>query len=207
MINSSSPYQAILWDFDGVIMNSNPVRDSGFSLVLKDFPEHQVEVLLKYHRKNGGLSRYVKFRYFFEQVRGEQVTDEIVLEYAQRFSVEMMKHLTNPLLLIEETVNYIRTNYINLPMFIVSGSDQNELRQICNETGINTYFKGIFGSPTPKKQLVRNIIELYNLIPSDSLLIGDSINDFEAAEVNGLHFMAYNNPGINHLSSGMIYFR
>ena len=59
----------IFWDFDGVILNSNKVRDSGFEIVLKDFPKNQVELLLNYHRQNGGLSRYVKFRYFFEVIR------------------------------------------------------------------------------------------------------------------------------------------
>jgi beta-phosphoglucomutase-like phosphatase (HAD superfamily) len=36
----------IFWDFDGVILNSNEVRDNGFETVLKDFPTEQVEQLL-----------------------------------------------------------------------------------------------------------------------------------------------------------------
>ena len=199
-------FEAILWDFDGVIMNSNHVRDNGFSVVLKDFPEDEVQNLLNYHRKNGGLSRYVKFRYFFEQIRGESVTEEQVLQYASSFSTEVMKHLTNTELLIEETVNYIRQHYLEIPMFIVSGSDQEELRKICWHTNIDAYFKEILGSPTPKKQLVKKIIQTYGINPSASLLVGDSINDYEASEVNGLHFMAYNNPSIDHYSTGRIYF-
>ena len=92
-------------------------------------------------------------------------------------------------------------------MFIVSGSDQDELRNICRQTNIHTYFKEIFGSPTPKKQLVKKIIDEHGINPAQSILIGDSINDFDAARVNGLKFMAYNNPDIEHYSTGKISFR
>lgn len=57
--------EIIFWDFDGVIMDSMKVRDEGFKIVLKDYPSDQVEKLMEFHRNNGGLSRYVKFRYFF----------------------------------------------------------------------------------------------------------------------------------------------
>ena len=78
--------KAIFWDFDGVILNSNAIRDIGFEIVLKDFPEDQVNLLLKYHRANGGLSRYVKFRYFFEEIRNENITDEEIGELSENFS-------------------------------------------------------------------------------------------------------------------------
>ena len=62
--------RVIFWDFDGVILNSNKVRDKGFETVLSGFPKEEVDKLLKFHRQNGGLSRYVKFRYFFEEIKG-----------------------------------------------------------------------------------------------------------------------------------------
>ena len=58
----------ILWDFDGVILNSIHVRDKGFIEIFKDFDNEKVDLLLQYHKKNGGLSRYVKIRYFFEKI-------------------------------------------------------------------------------------------------------------------------------------------
>ena len=58
--------KTILWDFDGVILDSMKIRDWGFKEILKKFNKEDVKSLLKYHRENGGLSRYVKIRYFFE---------------------------------------------------------------------------------------------------------------------------------------------
>jgi phosphoglycolate phosphatase-like HAD superfamily hydrolase len=85
-------------------------------------------------------------------------------------------------------------------MHIVSGSDQKELRELCVKLGINGYFKSIHGSPTPKETLVRNIIAKYNYDAAICVLIGDSINDYEAAMDNNLRFICYNNSEINHLS-------
>ena len=60
--------KTILWDFDGVILDSMATRDWGFKEIFKDFTEAQVSRLLEYHRINGGLSRYVKIRYFYETI-------------------------------------------------------------------------------------------------------------------------------------------
>ena len=49
-------------------MDSNAVRDRGFKEVLNGYPENEVDALMTFHQDNGGLSRYVKFRYFFEVI-------------------------------------------------------------------------------------------------------------------------------------------
>lgn len=188
-----------MWDFDGVIMNSNAVRDRGFEEVLKGYPKEQVDKLMEFHQKNGGLSRYVKFRYFFEEVRGESITDDEVNSWAQKFSEIMLTSLTNKSLLIEDAVNFIKTNYEDYNMHIVSGSDQKELRFLNKELGMSEYFSSIHGSPTPKKQLVENLISKHKYELESTCLIGDSINDYEAAEHNGIAFFGYNNPALSSL--------
>jgi HAD superfamily hydrolase (TIGR01549 family) len=185
--------QTLFWDFDGVIMNSNTVRDRGFEAVLKDYPQTEVEALMAFHRENGGLSRYVKFRYFFEDIRRESITEAEVNIWADKFSKIMMQTLIKTDLLIEETVDFIKANVPKYTMYIVSGSDQTELRKICKSLDIAKYFKSIHGSPTPKNNLVADLLEENSYDKSTCLLIGDSKNDFEAAQVNGIHFMGYGN--------------
>ncbi|MGJ3236241.1 HAD family hydrolase [Marivirga sp.] len=203
MINFTG-IKTIFWDFDGVIMDSMPVRDQGFEEVLKDFPKDQVNQLLAYHKANGGLSRYVKFSYFFEEIRKEEVSDKKVQELAGSFSAIMLQKLKSPDYLINQTVNFIEQNFRNYRMFIVSGSDQSELREICNSVRIDQYFKGVYGSPTPKNDLVRNLIKKENINPTESILIGDSINDYEAAKVNDIAFYGFNNSELKSLSSNYI---
>jgi HAD superfamily hydrolase (TIGR01549 family) len=185
--------QTLFWDFDGVIMDSNAVRDWGFEKVLKDYPQAEVDALMAFHRENGGLSRYVKFRHFFENIRGESITEAEIKIWASRFSEIMMQSLIKPDLLIDETVNFIKANAEKYTMHIVSGSDQTELRYICKSLDIAQYFLSIHGSPTPKNNLVAELLQTHSYDKSTCLLIGDSKNDFEAAQVNGIHFMGYGN--------------
>jgi HAD superfamily hydrolase (TIGR01549 family) len=190
----------ILWDFDGVILDSMKVRDWGFREIFKSFDNDKVEALLKYHTLNGGLSRYVKIRYFYEEILEKEITEKEVLEYANAFSVLMKKELINPSNLILESVQFIKDNYKKYHFHIVSGSDQEELRYLCKELDIYQYFLSIHGSPTPKKQLVKNVLETNQYLVSETCLIGDSINDYEAAKDNQIYFLAYNNVLIEQLS-------
>ncbi|WP_431242699.1 HAD family hydrolase [Flavobacterium sp. P21] len=144
-------FKTILWDFDGVIMDSMPVRDKGFEIVLQKYPQEQVSLLMDYHRKNGGLSRYHKFRYFFEEIRKESITEDEIQGLAKQFSTVMLESLLDESLLIKDTVIFIEENYTKYNMHIVSGSDGNELRYICEKLGLSKYFISIHGSPTPKK--------------------------------------------------------
>lgn len=191
MLNS---FNTILWDFDGVILDSMAVRDWGFKEIFKEFSKENIDALLKYHRDNGGLSRYVKIRYFYEDILNEQISDEKVLEYAQHFSTLMKQELTDPKNLILDSVNFIKKNYTKYNFHIVSGSDQNELKYLCKMLGISSFFKTIYGSPTPKNKLVQNVLNENSYKIEDCCLIGDSYNDADAASNNLIKFFAYNNP-------------
>lgn len=186
-------YKCILWDFDGVLMDSMSVRDEGFKQVLSGYPIDQVLRLLQYHRNNGGLSRYVKFRYFFEKIRNETIDENRVIELAQDFSKIMMRILVNAELLINDSLDFVKENHQNTAMHIVSGSDGVELNEICKRLGIAGYFKSIHGSPVHKNNLVANVLNHYGYKNDEVVLIGDSINDYEAANSNKIDFIGYNN--------------
>ena len=190
-------YDNILWDFDGVLMNSMPVRNQGFEMVLSSYPKDQVDTLMRFHLENGGLSRYVKFRYFFEEIRKESVSDDKINYLSEQFSEIMRMNLLNRDLLIKDSIGFIKNSKDKFNMHIVSGSDERELQFLCDQLGILNLFISIHGSPTPKTKIVDSII-LNNKYQKDrTLLIGDSVNDYDAAIVNGIQFSGYNNPSLS----------
>ncbi len=197
----SQQLKNLLWDFDGVILDSNHVRNEGFETVLKDFPSGQVEALLNFHKANGGISRYYKFRYFFEEIRNEKKSEQELQVYFDSFTQIMRKRLLDKSLLIKETTHFIMKKYTQYQMHIVSGSDQNELRFLCNYLELEKYFHSINGSPTPKGELIKNVMEHGNMHSYETLMIGDAINDYDAARLNGIHFFAYNNPSLNQFNT------
>lgn len=194
----------ILWDFDGVLISSQSVREEGFIKVLAGYPEREIRELLDYHRENGGLSRYVKFRYFFENIRQEAISEKKVLEMASHFSEIMRQKLVDQEVIIEDSHRFVRENCRSYVMHIISGSDQEELRFLCEKLQLTKYFRTIEGSPTPKIQLVTNLMNKFNYRPSETILIGDSINDYEAAARNNVEFYGYNNPSLKEKRANYI---
>lgn len=196
--------KTILWDFDGVIIDSMPIRDYGFRFIFEKFSEDLVEEFIKYHRVNGGLSRFHKIKYFYEQLLKLEITEEEILDYAKKFTDIMKLELTNKQYLIQDSVDFIKHNYHKYNFHIVSGSEHNELNFLCKELGLAEYFLSINGSPTSKIKLVNNIIELKKYNINDVILIGDSINDYEASVTNNISFYGYNNANLADCSVSYI---
>lgn len=194
----------IIWDFDGVILDSMKVRDLGFVEALKDFDKKEVEKLLIFHRENGGLSRYVKFDHFFKNILNREPDQVQIDDLCKKFSEIMRKFLTDKNLLINDSVNFIKNNYNKYKMHIASGSDEKELQYLCKELKIEQYFLSINGSPITKTRLVKQILEVYNYNKNETILIGDSINDFDAAKENEIYFYGFNNCDLKNLGQGYI---
>jgi phosphoglycolate phosphatase-like HAD superfamily hydrolase len=190
--------KVILFDFDGVILDSMPIRDYGFRKIFENYPSELVEDFIKYHRENGGLSRFYKIEYFYKNLLKEDISQEKILKYAETFSEIMKKELTNSKYLIQETLRFIEENFKKMSFHVVSGSEQNELRYLCKELNISKYFKSIEGSPTHKNDLVKGILHKENYSLDEVILIGDSINDYNAALENGLKFYGFNNESLKN---------
>lgn len=183
----------LIWDFDGVILMSDAVREKGFRMIFENFESDAVEKLIKYHKANGGLSRYNKIRFFYQDILKQSISNDEVLSLANQFSQVMRYELVNKQLLNTEWIELMTILPSSLNHHIASGSDENELIFLCNELGILHFFKSIHGSPTPKNDLVRNIMATNSYMIEDTILIGDAINDYEAACENGIPFFGYNN--------------
>ena len=197
-------FKNILWDFDGVILDSMPTRDHGFREILKLYPSHLVDELIVYHKNNGGLSRFNKIHYFFRNILKKKISEREVRRYANKFSIIMKEQLANPEYLIEESMNFIKLNYKYYNFHIVSGSEHNELNFLCNKLRIKKYFYSINGSPTPKEELIKNLMDEEAYGNKETLLIGDSVNDYEAAKTNEIKFYGFNNLSLKNMSDEYI---
>ena len=194
----------ILFDFDGVILDSMPIRDYGFKEIFKDFDDDLVNKLLEYHNQNGGLSRYVKIKYFYNKLLKQEISEDKIINYADNFSKIMKIKLVDKRYLIADTLKFIKESYKKYNLHIVSGSDERELQYLCKELGIDSFFQSVNGSPTHKNILVENVLATNRYIESETILIGDSVNDYDAATENNLVFYGFNNPNLINVSKNYL---
>ena len=178
-------YQYIIFDFDGVLVESNEIRFNGFRKLFKDYPQEQVEQLVEYAKANGGVSRYKKIEFFFNTIRKEPVSSKSVNHWANQFSELVTKDIleARP---VEGSLEFLEKYSNQFDFAIVSGSDQKELREVCKGRGIDSFFKMILGSPTEKKDNIATLLSDFKWERSKSLYVGDSNNDLEAAKENNI---------------------
>jgi len=183
----------IIFDFDGVILDSVFVKTEAFRKLFETFPKEKVDALVEFHIKNGGISRYKKIEYFFTQILNQNIANKDVLKYAEIYSQITKEELAQKKYLIEDSLNFIKQNYKDYNMHIASGADEKDLKYICKELGLKQYFLSINGSPKVKSEIVKDILEKNNYKKEETILIGDSINDYEASHSNKIEFYGYNN--------------
>ena len=198
-----SNYKNIIWDFDGVIIDSSEIRIFAFREILKDYPIDKVDKLIDFHKINDGLSRYVKIDYFFSDIINQRINKNKRTSLLKEFGKICSKKLDNKKLLIQETLKFINNNYSQKNFHIASGSDNEELNRLCLSLGLNAFFNSINGSPEAKKNIVERIILENNYVPKETCLIGDSVNDYDAAVFNKIQFFAYNNIKLKKEKKGI----
>ena len=189
-------FEVIIWDFDGVIIDSDEIRTNSFKETFKEFGKRNVDKLIEYHKLNGGLSRYDKVDFFFKKIINQNISNSEFISRVNLYSKFCLEGLCDKSLLINDSLDFIKVNYKNYFFHIASASDEMELRNICKELDISHFFRTINGSPTTKVNNVKDILKKNNYSRHKCCLIGDSNNDMDAANINGITFIGYNNQSL-----------
>jgi len=185
--------KTILWDFDGVILDSMKIKGNGFLELFKDHDKNNLDLIERYHYENGGISRFKKIKYFYNDILNEKINESRVFELAEEFASIIENKIYDKSNLIDETLKFIKHNYKKYNFHIVSGAEHAELNKLCFSFDIAKYFISIDGSPKPKDKLVKNVINSNDYLKEEVILIGDAVTDYKAAQKNNIVFYGYNN--------------
>ena len=79
-------FSAIVFDFDGIIVESTEVKSAAFYEVALEWGEDAALRMAEYHAKNFGVSRFAKFNWFFKKVLGKDLSPEMSAYLNNRFS-------------------------------------------------------------------------------------------------------------------------
>ena len=180
-------YQTLIFDCDGVILNSNKIKTQAFYDVAKVYGYKPAQILKDYHVQNGGISRYKKFEYFLTNILQKPIESQELKKLLSNFSKEVKAALL--VCEVAKNIKELRDKTKNTKWLIVSGGDQTELREVFKQRGLDVYFNGgIFGSPDDKDTILKNEIGKHNII-GKSLFLGDSMYDYQAATTAQMDFI------------------
>lgn len=180
-------YRSLVFDCDGVVLNSNKVKTKAFYEAALPYGEGPAQALVDHHVTNGGVSRYRKFEHFLTHLVPPDVVgpglDELLDVYACKVREGLVECEVDAGLL------ELRKQTPLTPWLIVSGGDQAELRQVFSEKKLDYLFDGgIYGSPDTKDEILARELRVGKIV-RPALFIGDSRYDHEAAVNAGLDFL------------------
>ena len=181
-------YDAIVFDFDGTLVQSNKIKTWAFGELYKEHGEKIVQKIIDYNKEHEGISRFVKFRYCHENFLGKPYTEEI----GEKLSYTYTKLVFDGVVqapYVEGALEFLKKHYQHIPLFVASGTPETELREIIKHRSIALFFQGVYGSPSTKKEILQGILAKHKLYPEQVLMVGDSLTDWEGAQGVGAEFI------------------
>ncbi|SGY94554.1 Haloacid dehalogenase-like hydrolase [Moritella viscosa] len=185
-----SDYDIYIFDCDGVILDSNQLKIDAMrkTLIAIFNDEDQIDSCVEYFKCNFGKSRFHHVDIFLskyiniDDTLKDRYKNDILKSYSG-----MCKKLYLEADLTPGFIDFIGS--LNGYKFVASGSEQEELRYVFKQRGLDIYFNEIYGSPTPKSKLVSQILDEKK--SNNVLFFGDALSDLSAALDNNIDFIAY----------------
>lgn len=181
--------KAIIFDFDGVIVESMDIKTNAFARLFSREGDDVVRKVIEYHLNNGGVSRYDKFRYIYREILKRPLIDKEFFTLCDRFSELVADRVANAPFVKGARV-FLEKYSSQYKCFMVTATPQKEIEDILRKKDIARYFLQVYGAPTSKAEAVKRILEKEELKTRDAVYIGDAMSDYKAAGDNSVGFIA-----------------
>lgn len=181
-------YDAIFFDFDGVLVESLRIKADAFSALYEEFGAEVLARVLAHHKANEGISRLTKIRHCHKEFLGVDLTERELAALGRRYSS-----------LVEDAVvscpgspgaeAFLDAHHKRIALFVVSGTPESELNRVVERRGMGAYFRAVHGSPRLKDDIVSQVVAENGYQAKRTLFVGDAMADFEAARATGVPFI------------------
>ena len=188
MIFDFTACQAFFFDFDGVLADSVEVKTKAFAEIFQPFGQNICTRVINHHRENGGMTRSDKFKYYYEKFIKEPLSEKKLNALCKQFSLIVVNSVVNSPE-IKGAERFLIRWHKKIPCFIVSATPESELIDIVEQRGLKKYFKGIYGSPISKEDIIQNLIDQHGFLSGNTLFWGDAISDYKAAVLCKVNFL------------------
>lgn len=184
--------RAIVFDFDGVILESVGIKTNAFRDLLPGDRTLQ-DRMEQYHLQHLGMSRYEKFSWMYRELLCRPLPPQEMAALDARFSTAIAAQMRScPF--VTGAAEFLRAHAESEPLYVASGTPEQELRSIVADRGLAPLFKGVYGSPTTKAQVLAQVWHDVGGPPEGVWFIGDSRQDADAARAVGVTFVARVTP-------------
>jgi phosphoglycolate phosphatase-like HAD superfamily hydrolase len=199
MTSDLDSIKCLLFDLDGVILDTLELKGKIFVEIFKDFPELS-DRILKYHLDNGGVSRRIKIQYINEFILKRKITQNELESMFDLFSELIKDNLPN--IELFPNVKYVldELKKSGFSIFSISSMPITEAELILSHLSVRHYFNGIIDTSNGKINAIKKFISQQKLSTNEILYLGDSNEDLNAALTHNIRFILVGNSTVKSSS-------
>lgn len=184
-------HKLIIFDFDGVIKQSNKAKLDGYLNLIDEADSSTLEYIRDHHINNQGISRFDKIPMYLNHCF-KSIENIEINYYLKKYSNLVIDEVVNSSW-VDGVLDLLKSKKHDSIFAICTGTPQDEIEKILDDLEIKHFFDYIYGSPMKKVTATGMILESTNFKATESLFIGDAREDFAAAENYDLKFLLVSN--------------
>ena len=199
---SHSRTDALIFDFDGVLVESTDVKTNAFAAIYRHYGEDTANKAVAYHLEHAGISRHVKFSHLHQTLLGIRLSGEEIARLGVQFS-RLVLDAVVAAPWVPGAREFLDAHHATLPLFVASGTPDEELKTIVAKRGMQRYFRSTHGTPETKGEIIAGIINRHGFNPREVLIVGDAIADLNGAQQAGARFIGRLHDDANPFPPGV----
>lgn len=180
--------RAIVFDFDGVLVESNEVKHRTFQEIFLEYPKKYDEIMA-YHLANNAIDRFKKFHHIAQNILMIKESRDLEKTWATRFQKRTREEILKASS-VEGSLEMLNYFMDRVPMYLASATPDEEILFLVRARSLEKFFKKIYGSKTAKSHALFEIIQQGGgKNAKEVLFIGDSPEDYKSGEEAGVTFI------------------
>jgi len=180
--------RALVFDFDGTLVDSNEIKFQAFEACFKRFPRH-AEAIAVYCRNHHHTPRGEKFRYIYERILGLVYTPEADAECHAQFEAATTRQIIDAPE-IPGAARFVTEASRHRATALLSSTPHEVLLRILAQRGWQRLFREVRGAPVEKAVWLRAFRERLGLEATSVVYFGDTDEDARAAAQASCAFIA-----------------
>ncbi len=179
--------RALAFDFDGTLVDSNPIKRRAFERCFAEFPDQREEIVA-YCSGHHHTPRGDKFRHVYEQILKRPYTPEVAAALHECFEDATTRQIVEAPA-VPGAAAFLRLVSRSHMTALLSSTPHETLLRIVQGRGWESLFRVVRGAPVEKGGWLRELRDRHGLAPEELIFFGDSSEDAGAAEAAGCAFI------------------
>jgi phosphoglycolate phosphatase-like HAD superfamily hydrolase len=187
-VTATNAIRTLILDFDGVILESNSIKDEAFREIFAGYPEH-FDAMVQYHERHLSAPRRAKFEHLVRVRLGRPDDEPLVESLTAEFSRRVRERLRT-CHAVPGAMEFLEEFAGRVPTFLVSVTPEPELLATLGDRNLRRHFTAVYGCPPwTKATAIADLLRGRDGGASGAVLVGDSPSDMRAAQEAGVAFV------------------